>query len=854
MSKPFERLPTHSKPVNYNLTLTPNLNDFTFKGEQVITVQVIEPTKTLVLNSAEIEIQSAKFNDASAEISFNTEEETVKFSFPSELPVGEGKLSMSFTGILNDRMKGFYRSKYTDSDGNEIRCAVTQFEPTDARRSLPCWDEPELKATFDVTLVVDKNLTAVSNMLEVSRTEVADGLVAVKFDRTPIMSTYLLAYVVGKFDYVEGRDADFIKMRVFTPIGKKDQGLFALEVAKKTLPFYRKFFNVAYPLPKLDLIAIPDFAAGAMENWGLVTYRETALLVDADNSSAATKEWVALVVGHELAHQWFGNLVTMKWWTDLWLNEGFASWIEYLCVDHCYPEFDIWTRFVQSDLSRALELDALENSHPIQVEVGNPSEIDEIFDAISYSKGASVIRMLHEWLGQDAFREGLTRYLKQNKFANASTENLWEALADASGQPVQFVMEGWTKQMGYPVISVASKPAEGDDSKLELTITQEKFQLGGANKSDLLWRVPIQVLTATGHKHQLMLAEKSDSFTVPKAAWVKLNPGCIGVYRVDYSASMLQDLIAALKHGQLSQRDRFNLENDLFALAAAGRVPIVQVLQLADAYKAEQFYTVWSDLLSNLGSVQVLADHLGLLDKWRAFLRQLCEPAYQRLGWDARPADGHDATLLRSVLIGCLGRAGHESVLAEAKAKFAKHCSGECPITPDLRACVYSTVLANGGVEEFEAVLKLLEKTDMQEEKVRILRCLGRARAPELRQRVLELAVSDKVRLQDTVFVIGGACHSLEARRAAWQFVKSRWSWFVEKFAGQFLLSRLVQLLCNDFCTAEDADDVDAFFKANPAPSAERNIKQALENTRLNVAILARDGDSVKEFLAQFAA
>uniref|UniRef100_A0A1I8IMR1 Aminopeptidase n=1 Tax=Macrostomum lignano TaxID=282301 RepID=A0A1I8IMR1_9PLAT len=740
MSKPFERLPTHSKPVNYNLTLTPNLNDFTFKGEQVITVQVIEPTKTLVLNSAEIEIQSAKFNDASAEISFNTEEETVKFSFPSELPVGEGKLSMSFTGILNDRMKGFYRSKYTDSDGNEIRCAVTQFEPTDARRSLPCWDEPELKATFDVTLVVDKNLTAVSNMLEVSRTEVADGLVAVKFDRTPIMSTYLLAYVVGKFDYVEGRDADFIKMRVFTPIGKKDQGLFALEVAKKTLPFYRKFFNVAYPLPKLDLIAIPDFAAGAMENWGLVTYRETALLVDADNSSAATKEWVALVVGHELAHQWFGNLVTMKWWTDLWLNEGFASWIEYLCVDHCYPEFDIWTRFVQSDLSRALELDALENSHPIQVE---------------------------------------------NKFANASTENLWEALADASGQPVQFVMEGWTKQMGYPVISVASKPAEGDDSKLELTITQEKFQLGGANKSDLLWRVPIQVLTATGHKHQLMLAEKSDSFTVPKAAWVKLNPGCIGVYRVDYSASMLQDLIAALKHGQLSQRDRFNLENDLFALAAAGRVPIVQVLQLADAYKAEQFYTVWSDLLSNLGSVQVLADHLGLLDKWRAFLRQLCEPAYQRLGWDARPADGHDATLLRSVLIGCLGRAGHESVLAEAKAKFAKHCSGECPITPDLRACVYSTVLANGGVEEFEAVLKLLEKTDMQEEKPRP--GAGRQRqGPSL---------------QDTVF-----------------FVKSRWSWFVEKFAGQFLLSRLVQLLCNDFCTAEDADDVDAFFKANPAP------------------------------------
>lgn len=854
MSKPFEKLPGHSKPINYDLTLTPNLADFTFKGEQSITVEILEPTDTLKLNSVDIVVQSAKFNDIAAEISYQESEETLELKFPSPLPACEqGTLSMSFTGQLNDRMKGFYRSKYTKDDGTEVRCGVTQFEPTDARRSLPCWDEPELKATFDVTLVVEKSLTALSNMPEVGRTDTPDGLVAVKFARSPIMSTYLLAYVVGQFDYVEDKDSDGVLLRVYTALGKQERGQFALEVAKKTLPFYREFFGIAYPLPKLDLIAIPDFAAGAMENWGLVTYRETALLVDAANSSASTKEWVALVVGHELAHQWFGNLVTMKWWTHLWLNEGFASWIEYLCVDHCYPEFDIWTRFVQSDLSRALELDALENSHPIEVAVGHPSEIDEIFDAISYSKGASVIRMLHEWLGHEPFRAGLNRYLNRHQYANATTEQLWDALSESSGQPVEFVMECWTKQMGYPAISVSSKPLAGDESSVELTLTQQKFQLGGGAKpSDLLWKVPVQLVTASGHKEQLVLAEKSATVRVPNAAWIKLNPGCIGVYRVEYSEPMLQDLIAALNHGQLSVRDRFNLENDLFAMASAGRVPTVQVMQLADAYKAEEFYTVWSDLLGNLGGIHVLADHLGLETHWRAFTKQLCEPAFLRLGWDQRPGDGHDAALLRALLLGALGRSGHPEVVAEAQARFAKHASGEATIHADLRACVYGTVLAHGGAEDFETLLGLLDKAEMQEEKVRILRSLGRARDPALRQRIFDLAVSDKVRLQDTVFVIGGACHSLEARRSAWEFVKSRWAWFVERFAGQFLLSRLVQIVCNDFCTEADASDVEEFFKVNPAPSAERNIKQALENTRLNVAILDRDGASVKEFLAQF--
>uniref|UniRef100_A0A1I8JHD6 Aminopeptidase n=1 Tax=Macrostomum lignano TaxID=282301 RepID=A0A1I8JHD6_9PLAT len=835
----FKKLPTHSRPINYNLTLTPNLLDFTFKGQQVVTVEITEPTNSLVLNSAELEIETAKFNDAEAEISFNEPEETVKLSFNSALPVGRGQLSLSFSGALNSRMKGFYRTVYTDSStGAEVRCAVTQFAPTDARRCLPCWDEPELKATFDVTMLVDTDLTALSNMPEQSRSDTSSGLVSVKFQQSPIMSTYLLAFAVGRFDYVEDYDSDNVRLRVYTPSGRREQGRFALDVARKTLPFYKDFFSVAYPLPKLDLVAVPDLAFGAMENWGLVTYRETALLVDTDNSSAATKERVALIVGHELAHQWFGNLVTMQWWTHLWLNEGFASWIQYLCVDQCYPEFDIWTRFVKSDLSRALVLDALDSSHPIEVPIGSPCEIDEIFDAISYCKGASVIRMLHEWLGQEAFRDGLSRYLDRHKYSNAQTEQLWKALEEASGQPVDFVMGTWTKQMGYPLISVSAKPADNDDGQqLELSISQERFQFG-SNSSLAAWRVPIQVLTAEGVKINLLLTEKSAAVRVPKAAWVKLNPGFVGVYRTLYSEEMLSDLIAALQRGQLSQRDRFNLESDLFALFSAGRLSIVQLLQVVDACKVEQFYTVWADLLDNLAAtIQVLVDQLGLSQQWRSFVCQLCEPAFQRCGgWDAQPGDGHDVALLRAALIRALGLAGHPSVVAEARARFSRHCSGECAIPADLRDSVYRTVLANGGGAEFEAALDLMDKTDLQEEKDRIQRSLGSSRDPQLRQRVLQLVVSgDKVRLQDSIYVLGSVSSaSLESRRATWRFIKCNWAWFQEKLRGQILLSRLVQQVCNNFCSSEDAEDIETFFQANPLPSAERNIKQALENARLN--------------------
>ncbi|XP_028392975.1 puromycin-sensitive aminopeptidase-like [Dendronephthya gigantea] len=858
--KPFERLPNNVVPKNYALTLTPNLKDFTFLGEEIVELEVKTCTDKITMNCAEINISSVSIKNGgkdikSKEITYDKEKETVCILFPSNLSVGSGVLCMKYLGELNDKMKGFYRSKYKTPGGEEKYCAVTQFEAADARRAFPCWDEPAIKATFDITMIVPKDKVTLSNMDVIEETAHEEDLKIVKFAKTPIMSTYLLAFVVGEFDYVEDRDEDGILVRVYTPLEKSEQGKFALEVAVKTLPFYKNYFKISYPLPKIDLIAIPDFAAGAMENWGLVTYRETALLVDPTNSSSSSKQWVALVVGHELAHQWFGNLVTMEWWTHLWLNEGFASWIEYLCVDYCHPKYDIWTQFVTSDYTRALDLDAMNNSHPIEVPVGGPDEVDEIFDLISYSKGASVIRMLHDYIGDKDYKNGLHQYLTKFSYKNAMTEDLWESLSEASGKDVEKVMTSWTKQMGYPVLFVSDDIQNG--TKHILTIMQKKFSANGPSEEDTkyIWNVPLTVSSSDNPKDiasKALLETRSSTIEIKSSAavkWIKVNPGQIGFYRVHYTDEMLETLVPAIKDLSLPPLDRLGVQNDQFALARAGYSSTVNFLTVVDAFTNEPNYTVWNDVSTNLGKLATLLQYTEFNDSFKSFLRQLYKPVADILGWEPKADEGHLNALLRSLVIRFLGKCGDMDIVREANKRFDAHVKGESSIPADLRSPVYSIVLAHGDHNTLNTIKNLYRKSELQEEKIRLMTSMGSVKEHTLIQDVLNFSLSEEVRAQDTVFCIGGTVGSVQGREKAWKFTKDNWKEFHDRYKGAFLLSRLVKVTTENFATNEMAEDVEQFFREHDAPAAERAIQQSLEGIRLNAQWLKRDKDAINEWL-----
>ncbi|XP_048416286.2 puromycin-sensitive aminopeptidase [Stegostoma tigrinum] len=863
--RPFERLPTDVTPENYSLCLKPDLIDFTFEGKLEASVEVRQATNQIMMNCADIDIITASYVPEGGEeinatgFNYQNEDEKVTLSFPSALQKGHGMLKIDFVGELNDKMKGFYRSKYTTPSGETHYAAVSQFEPTDARRAFPCWDEPAIKATFDITLIVPKDRVALSNMNVTERNPYPDDedMVEVKFAKSPIMSTYLVAFVVGEYDFVETKSSDGILVRVYTPIGKADQGKFALEVAAKTLPFYKEYFNVPYPLPKIDLIAIADFAAGAMENWGLVTYRETALLIDPKNSCSSSKQWVALVVGHELAHQWFGNLVTMEWWTHLWLNEGFASWIEYLCVDHCFPEYDIWTQFVSADYTRALELDALDSSHPIEVTVGHPAEVDEIFDAISYSKGASVIRMLHNYIGDEDFRKGMNLYLTKFQNKNAATEDLWNCLEQASGKPINAVMSSWTKQMGFPLIYVEEKQ-QGDNRILK--ISQKKFCASGPfTGSDCPhWMVPISICTSEDvscDSMKVLLDQPEMTITVKNVKpdqWIKLNPGAVGFCRIQYSPTMLESLLPSIRNLTLPPVDRLGLQNDLFSLARAGIIGTVEVLKVMEAFLNEPNYTVWSDLSCNLGTLSTLMSHTDFHEEMQEFIVDLFLNIGQKLGWDPKHNEGHLDALLRGLVLGKLGKAGHQPTIEEARRRFKDHVEGRQVLSADLRSPVYLTVLKHGDSTTLDTMLKLHNQADLQEEKVRIERLLGAISHPDLIQKVLTFAMSEEVRPQDTVFVLGGVSGgSLMGRKAAWKFVKDNWEELYNRYQGGFLIARLIKLTVEGFAGDKMAADIKSFFETHPAPAAERTIQQSCENVLLNGAWLKRDAEAIQQFLMQ---
>ena len=847
-------LPETARPSKYRIKLQPDLKNFTFDGEQSVDLLILEATSTIVLNSIDLEISNTTLHAngttlTSKSVTIDKDAETATLDFGETIQPGDARLEMVFTGELNDKLMGFYRSEYTSQDGETRYLATTQFEPTDARRAFPCWDEPAKKATFEVTLVFSDEYQAVSNTPVVEEAVPGPGLKSVRFAETPIMSTYLLVFIVGNLTSIEERAAGGTTVGVWTTPGKEDQASFALDTSVKLLGYFNEYFGIPYPLPKLDHIAIPDFAAGAMENWGAVTYRETALLVDPDNSSAGTRQRVAEVIAHEMAHMWFGDLVTMEWWDDLWLNESFASWMGNKAVDWLFPEWEMWTQFVNMDTNRALSLDGLKNSHPIEQAVKNPAEVSQLFDAISYSKGASVIRMLENFLGEESFRKGLNRYLSSHMYDNARTEDLWSALEMESGQPVTAIMDSWVKQMGYPVLQVETDRTGGQTT---LLVTQERFVydrlLGdGGPDSDSddneVWRVPVSASQGSEESAVTVMDGRQTQIDVPGSGdgWVKLNPLQTGFFRVNYSTEDWQRLVPAIESLELHATDRLGVQNDAYALSRAGLLPVTQFLSLAQAYKNEGDASVWSDLASNLRDIEQLISDEAIHPAYQGFAREIFGPAARKIGWEPKSGEGHLDALLRSTVLSQAGSYHDPDVTAQASERFQKYLQDRETLAPDLRGVVFALAAQSGGKDVYDQIWGLEGETDLAEEKIRLLMSLTRFQQPELLNSTLADSLSAKVRSQDSITLVAGVAANPKGRDLAWEFVKDNWAEFDRRYGGGgFGLMRLVSI-CSHFNSQEKADEVDSFFAEHPAPAAERTIRQALERVRLNIKWLEQN-------------
>ena len=859
------RLPDTVRPEKYSIELRPNLKAFSFEGSESIRIQVARPTKTIVLNAEGLEVREATVSSSkggslpATSIDFDSKREVLRLDFAESVPSGPATLRLSFSGTLNDELAGFYRSRYTMSDGKQGYMAATQFESTNARRAFPCWDEPAAKATFEVSLVVPDGMTAISNTPPLDEKDLGDGTRLVRFAETPRMSTYLLAFAIGPLDTIEGKARRGTKLAVWALPDRIGHSRWALDEAIRILDYLNDYYGIPYPLEKLDHIALQDFAAGAMENWGAITYRERILLFDPATSSAQTRQTIVEVIAHETAHMWFGDLVTMAWWDDLWLNESFASWMGAKTTGALHPEWKMWTQFLEEDIVRGLALDGLKSSHPIEVPVRDPAEIREIFDDISYSKGASILRMLEQFLGEATFRRGIRDYLKAHAYGNARTEDLWRALTAASHQPVRALMGSWTRQTGFPLLDVQVKRTGGS---ARVGLTQSRFlysDILGPSKDRTRWKVPVRIARAGQKKPVSFLMEKkTESRPLGRSRrsadkdWIKVNAGQSGFYRVNYPPEEWDRLRRAVEAGELGTEDRSGLQNDAHALMRAGYLPATTLLDLTAAYRGEDDATGWRLIAESLHDVETLISDTRYLEKFDAYGRELFRPAGERSGWDPKPGEGHLDALKRSTILSRLGHHSYRPVLAEAGRRFARYLKDPATLHPDLRGVVYNLVGQQADQATYETLWELQRKAALQEEQVRLLMALSNPRDERLLQETLRRSLTDAVRSQDAVLVITSVAASRPSvgRDLAWSFVKDNWDELYRRYAESgFLIRRLVQI-AQEFTTPEAVKDVERFFRGREAPEVRRAVQQAIEKIRVNAAWLKSNGKGLERWFA----
>lgn len=850
------RLPRTAVPSRYDIRLEPDLTTLTFRGQESVALEVTETVPELVLNAIELAIDSASLENDRGEtiratVTMDESTERCRLALASPAARGRWRLRLAFRGVLNDKLRGFYRSVYKDPSGVSRTMAATQFEATDARRAFPCWDEPSFKAVFAVTLAIDPALAAVSNTAVVSET-MEDGRRVVKFADSIVMSTYLVAFVVGELEATEPILVGRTPLRVWCVPGKKRLARFGQDIGAASLAFFEDYYGVPYPGDKLDLIAIPDFAAGAMENLGAITFRETALLVDENAASHAELERVADVVAHENAHMWFGDLVTMSWWNGIWLNEAFATFMEMLAVDAWKPEWQRWTTFGVSRAA-ALALDGLHSTRPIEFPVTSPRDADAMFDVLTYEKGASVLRMLEQYLGPVVFREGVREYLRTHRFANADTRDLWAALGRSAQQPIPDVMDNWIFRPGYPVVTV-SRDAGG-----HLVLAQQRFNYlraplpPAAPEPEPLWQVPIQLrLHAGGERtpERVLLTDRESRLRVGAGAdAVVVNAGGHGFYRVRYAPDLLDALLGRLD--TLAPIERFNLVNDTWALAVAGLVPLGAYLDLTARFRGERDRNVWSVLTGSLAALTRLVERDDR-SRLEALVRDRATPTFAALGWTPRAGEDELTRQLRGDLVRALGILGNDAaVQTRAADVYHSHLGDSAAVDPNVLPAVIAVLAHAGDAARYDEFLARFRAATTPQEEQRYLYALAGFRDAGLARRTLERAINGEIRTQDAPFVVRSMLTSADTREPAWEFVKTHWD-TMDRLYPKHGMRRLAEGVTGLATPALEAD-VRRFFDEKKPQFGGKVLAQYLEQLHVAVTLRERERASLHTYLAKFA-
>jgi puromycin-sensitive aminopeptidase len=844
------RLPASVIPDRYEIRLAPDLGNFTFDGEVTIALRVLEAVDRIVLNALDLQIDSATIIGAdktiSARATLDLSLERASLILDSAIAAGAYSLKIVFRGILNDKLHGFYRSQYKDSAGVTHTLASTQFEATDARRAFPCWDEPALKAVYAVTLVIDDNLVGISNAGTLREKRLAGGKKEVVFRDTIKMSTYLVAFIVGEFEATSPVDVNGTPLRVVHPPGKSALAKYGLEIGAFSLKWFADYYGIKYPGDKLDLVAIPDFASGAMENLGAITFRETALLVDEKSASRGELERVADVVSHENAHMWFGDLVTMRWWNGIWLNEAFATFMEMLAVDAFRPKWQRWTTF-GTGRAAAMATDGLRSTRAIEFPVHAPDECRAMFDVLTYEKGAAVLRMLEQYIGGEEFRKGIARYLLRHQFANTETGDLWDAIEDSSGAPVRALMDSWIFQPGFPLVSV-----EASLDRRCLKLSQRRFfylpegQVEDS-KNPQLWHVPVMIKFKTDRgigTQKLLMTSPEASFEVPnKLEWAIVNQGGHGFYRSRYSSELLAALTRNLF--ELVPIERFALVSDTWASVVAGLTPLSDFLKMSELFRGEDDLNVWRALLGGFNYLDMIADR-GDRGRLAARVRSLLTPSSLRLGWTRREGEDELTGSLRATITSTLGILGEDQpTQVRARSLYRQYQEDPAALDRNLVPAIVAIVAHIGDEADYREFKQNFKSAQNPQEEQRYLFALAGFQKPELLRQTLAMTLNGETRTQNAPYLLHSLLYNPVSRDEAWAFMKSRWSEMEAKYPDN-----AIPRMCEGVVTlVKHESEVVEFFRTHKVREGGKTIDQHLERLHVNSAFKNREGTKLSSLL-----